>query len=127
MNTAFFKYENFYIKSGILLFLLYLLVSCAKDTDTGEVLPAWLQERIAADEKVIASDPQSGLDLGAWIQYTYQDSTYYEYHNLIMSSLPKVYNSDGIEVIFTTAEYTEYQQGKCCRKFVWKGKSYFED
>lgn len=33
MNTAFFKYENFYIKSGILLFLLYLLVSCAKEPD----------------------------------------------------------------------------------------------
>jgi hypothetical protein len=116
------------MRKFLLIFtLLALIASCSKDKDTSEQLPAWLQERIAADEKEIASNPQSGLDLGAWIQYTYQDSTFYEYHNLLMSSLPKVYHSDGTEVNFTSVEYTAYQQGKCCKKFVWKGKSYFED
>jgi hypothetical protein len=111
----------------VLFTFLALLASCAKDNDTAEALPAWLQERIDADEKEIAANPQSGLDLGAWIQYTYKDSVYFEYHNLLMSSLPKVYYSDGTEVSFTTVEYSAYQQGKCCKKFVWKGELYFED
>lgn len=111
----------------VLFILIALLASCAKDNDTAEALPAWLQERIDADEKEIASNPQSGLDLGAWLKYTYKESVYYEYHNLLMSSLPKVYHSDGTEVNFAQTEYADYQKGKCCKQFVWKGESYFED
>lgn len=111
----------------VLITFLALFASCAKDKNTAEELPAWLTEQIAADEKEIAANSQSGLDLGAWIQYTYKDSVYFEYHNLLMSSLPKVYHSDGTEVNFAGTEYTDYQKGKCCKKFVWKGKSYFED
>jgi hypothetical protein len=109
------------------LTLLIVLASCAKDKETASELPLWLQEAIAADEKEIAADPQSGKDLGAWIQYTYKDEVYFEYHNLLMSSLPKVYHFDSTEINYTLPEYTEYQNGKCCKKFVWKGKSYFED
>ena len=111
----------------VLFTFLALFSACAKDKDTAEELPAWLKERIAGDEKEIASDPQSGLDLGAWLKYSYDDQVYYEYHNLLMSSLPKVYHSDGTEVSFNQNEYTDYQKGKCCKQFVWKGKSYFED
>jgi hypothetical protein len=111
----------------VLFTFLAMFASCAKDNDTAEELPAWLTERIAADEKEIAADPQSGLDLGAWLKYSYKDSVYYEYHNLLMSSLPKVYHSDGTEVSFAGTEYADYQKGKCCKQFVWKGESYFED
>jgi hypothetical protein len=116
------------MKKLVILFALFsFLASCSKENDTSGKLPQWLQDRIAADEKEIAADPQSGKDLGAWIEYTYQDSTFFEYHNLLMSSLPKVYHFSGIEINYILPEYTEYQNGKCCKKFVWKGKSYIED
>ena len=86
-----------------------------------------MSERIAADEKEIAAEPNSDKDLGAWIAYTYDDSTYFEYHNLIMSSLPKVYYYSGTEMDFSQPVYTEYQSGKCCKKFIWKGKGYIID
>jgi len=110
-----------------LLAMVALLAACAKDKEKTTDLPQWLQEKIAADEKEIFADPQSGRDLGAWIQYTYEDNSYFEYHNLLMSSLPKVYHSDGSELDYSGTEYADYQIGKCCKKFIWKGKSYFED
>lgn len=111
----------------LILPLFFLISSCAKEKDSVNELPVWLQERIAADEEAIAADGQTGLDLGAWIQYTYKENIYFEYHNLIMSSLPKVYSFNGDQMPFDGSVYTEYQKAKCCKKFVWKGKSYFED
>jgi hypothetical protein len=104
-----------------------MLLSCSKEKDVTVDLPKWLQERITQDENEITSDPHSANALGAWIQYTFKDSHYYEYHNLLMSSFPKVYYYDGTEMNFALPIYTNYQNGKCCKKFVWKGKSYFED
>jgi hypothetical protein len=104
-----------------------ILISCSKDNEAVADLPKWLKEKIDADEKEITADPKSGKDLGAWIQYSYADAIYYEYHNLLMSSLPKVYRFDGSELNYAQIEYQDYQNEKCCKKFVWKGKSYFED
>ena len=113
----------------ILLILAFIsvLISCSKDNEVVVDLPQWLKEKIDADEKEIAADPNSGKDLGAWIQYSFKDLIYYEYHNLLMSSLPKVYRFDGTELNYALPEYQEYQNEKCCKNFVWKGKSYFED
>lgn len=111
----------------VVLTLIAVFAACGKDKETSDNLPAWLQGRISADEKEIAADPQSSKSLGAWIQYSYTDSTYFEYHNLIMSSLPKVYHFDSTEMNSTLPGYMVYQNGKCCKKFIWKGPSYFED
>lgn len=116
------------MRNSLLLFVLFsVLISCSKEKEIEVDLPKWLQERIAEDEKEIAANPQSGNELGAWIQYSYDGSVYFEYHNLLLSSFPKVYYFDGTEMNYALPVYTEYQQGKCCRKFVWKGKSYIED
>ena len=105
--------------------MFFILVSC-KEKEEGTELPAWLQEKISADETEIAADPQTYKILGAWIQYTYKHTTYFEYHNLIFSSLPKVYYYDGSEMNFAQPEYDTYQKGKCCKKIVWKGEGYFD-
>jgi len=114
-------------KIVFILALAFILASCTKEKDTTNDLPKWLQERIAADEKEIAANPQSGKDLGAWLQYGYSEEVYFEYHNLLMSSLPKVYHYDSTELNPALPEYSVYQQGKCCKKLVWKGKLYIED
>ncbi len=111
----------------ILLAIFSVMISCSKESKTTDDLPKWLQERIAADEKEISSNPQSGLDLAAWIRYEYNGAVYFEYHNLLLSSLPKVFNYDGTEMTYSLPEYENYQNGKCCKKFVWKGKLYIED
>jgi len=111
----------------LIVALFSVLISCSKETEITNDLPGWLQERIAEDEKEIAANPQSGNELGAWIQYSYDGSVYFEYHNLLLSSFPKVYSFVGTEMNFALPIYTEYQNGKCCKKFVWKGKSYIED
>lgn len=111
----------------VVLTLIAIFTACGKEKDTSDNLPAWLRGRITADESEIASDPQSSKSLGAWIQYEYHDSVYFEYHNLIMSSLPKVYQYDSTELNSSLPGYTEYQNWKCCKKFIWKGPSYFED
>lgn len=112
----------------LLFFLVVSVVcfSCTKEKETENNLPAWLQQRVLADEKEIATDPDSYLTLGAWIKYDYSQSVYFEYHNLLFSSMPKVYRYDGSDMGYALPEYIDYQKGKCCKKYVWKGKAYFE-
>lgn len=117
-----------YLKQSFFLFLLvFTISSCEKDylIPKGEV-PDWLKERIAQDEKEIELNPQSGLDIAAWIRYKYQSNYYFEYHNLLMSSMPPVYDYDGDIVIFNQDSYQKFHNDKCCKQFVWKGPSYIE-
>lgn len=111
----------------VVLIIFSVLAACSKDKEQADELPKWLQERISIDEDEIAADPQSYKTLGAWIRYNYSGAIYFEYHNLIFSSFPKVHNYDSTEMIYSGTEYTEYQKNKCCKKFVWKGSSYVED
>jgi len=112
-------------KYFFILAMILFLVSC-KEKEEGIVLPAWLQERIAADEKDISADHNTYKILGAWIQFRYNKSIYFEYHNLIFSSMPKVYYYDGTEMNFALPVYDEYQKGKCCKEIVWKGEGYID-
>jgi hypothetical protein len=109
-----------------ILVLFFCLVSCKKDNyliPSSEV-PKWIQERISHDEKVISSDPKSGLDIAAWIRYKYNSSYYFEYLNLLSSAGPEIYDSAGNKIKLYNEPYIDYSSKKCCRQFVWKGPSY---
>jgi len=109
--------------------LVFCLSACTKDPfliPTSEI-PKWLQDRITRDEKIIKSDPKSGLDITAWIRYKYNNSYYFEYHNMIWSSGPEYYDFDGNKILLINEPYLDYNSKKCCKKFVWKGPNYFGD
>jgi hypothetical protein len=112
---------------ALVLTLSVILISCGKDSlllPQGEI-PAWLKTRIAEDEAKIESDATSGLDLGAWMRYKYEGEYYFEYYNPIMSSLPPVFDYDGTQINYFEPPYLDFQEKKCCKKYVWKGPSYF--
>lgn len=112
-------------KSLLILVLISLLTGCSREGEEPNHLPPWLVEKITSDEKEIAADPDTYRTLGAWIQYRYKRSVYFEYHNLIFSSMPKVFYYDGSEMNFALPVYSDYQKGKCCKEIVWKGNAYF--
>lgn len=111
-----------------ILFLLSVIVfasSCEKNQIVpDDEVPGWLKTRIARDELTIASNPQSGLDIAAWIRYKYQKEYFFEYHNMLSSSFPNVYNYAGESVNYLIDPYTDYPDKKCCKQYVWKGSAY---
>ena len=113
----------------ILLLLLpaLLLISCEKDylVPASEV-PEWLEDRIAETEKEIRSNPKSGLDMCAWVRYTYEDDYYYEWINLLSSYLPHLYNQKGELMTFDSMDIDRYYDEKCCKQFIWKGANYID-
>jgi hypothetical protein len=115
------------MKNLVLFLCLFLLTSSCEKNQTvpDDEVPGWLKTRIAQDELTIASNPQSGLDIAAWIRYKYQKEYYFEYHNMLYSSLPPVYNYAGESVNFLSDPYINYQDKKCCKQYVWKGSAYY--
>jgi len=115
------------MKKVIIPFVLSLILfSCEKDKPVADDIPAWLKVRIAEDESKIEADSSSGLDIAAWIRYEYRGSFYYEYHNMLSSSGPKVYNSKGDQINYGIS-YMDYLADKCCKKYIWKGPAYIGD
>lgn len=110
----------------LVLSFLAILVSCNKETDNRSQLPQWLQDKITTEEAEIAANPTSVYILGAWMIYSYQGASFFEYHNNTFSSLPKVYYYDGTEMPYSGTIYTDYQEGKCCKQFIWKGADYVD-
>ncbi len=109
-----------------LLALVLLTVACEKSKTQDFEIPAWIQERINHDEEIIRSNPQSGLDIAAWIRYEYNSKLYYEYLNLLSSSGPEIYQNDGTKLQYADINIYEYQSEKCCRYYVWRGPSYID-
>lgn len=103
------------------------MISCEKDLllPDSEV-PDWLKERIANDEAIIQSNPQSGLDAAAWIRYRYDGNYYFEYLNLLSSAFPAIYSYEGVQTMTLFDNYQDFISGRCCKIYVWKGKSYTE-
>lgn len=112
---------------SIIFMLAVLTLSCENEllVHDSEV-PGWLKDRIANDEALIEASPQSGLDMAAWIRYRYDGSYYFEYYNVLSSSFPNIYNEGGIKVMSGYEEYQAFSSGRCCKTYVWKGKSYIE-
>jgi hypothetical protein len=113
-----------------LLFLLpaMLLISCERQyLLPSDEVPGWLKTRIAEIEDQINSNPRSGLDVGAWIRYEYKDQYYFEWHNLLSSSFPPIYDTTGDMMTFSWDSNDEYQTDKCCKKYIWKGSSWNDD
>ncbi len=111
----------------ILLILLpaLILVSCEKNyLVPGDEVPGWLKDRISDTEKEIRKNPHSGLDISAWIRYSYDNEYYFEYHNLLSSSFPPIYNYRGDMMTFSWDSNDAYQKDKCCKEYIWKGPSW---
>ncbi|MBK9389187.1 MAG: hypothetical protein IPN68_02975 [Bacteroidetes bacterium] len=110
--------------------LLIFLVSCEKSSDyliPESEVPEWLKTSIAQDKKTLESDPRSSLNISAWIRTEYKGDYYFEFINLLSSAGPRTYKSDGTEFMYTDNGFMDYQSGKCCKKYVWKGPDYFGD
>ena len=111
-----------------LLVIVSLAYSCQKNELVPEdEIPNWLKERIAQDELAIEDDPQSGLDMAAWIRYKFEKRYYFEYYNMYSSSLPINYTYEGVVMSYSSTVYDEYLDNRCCKRYVWKGPSYIGD
>ena len=121
--------ENAMKMKKLMLFLLpaVLLISCERDKLLpSDELPGWLKQRIADIEVQMSENPGTGFAVSAWIRYSWNDEYYYEWHNLISSSFPPIYDADGDMMAFAWDSNDEYQNGKCCKVYVWKGPSWNE-
>jgi len=90
-------------------------------------MPDWLRQQIVEIEDQIRENPRSGLNISAWIRYTYNHEYYYEWHNLLSSSFPPIYDFDGTQMYFRWDNNDNYQKGKCCREYIWKGPSWSDE
>ncbi len=109
-------------------FFSFFLSSCTEDPYLvpASEIPKWLQDRITQDEKVLKSDPDAGPSITSWIRYEYNESWYFEFHNMVWSSGPWYYDFDG-NLLKEPAFYLDYNLNKCCKKLVWKGPNYIGD
>ena len=112
-----------------LLFYILFLTSCEKGLDfliPSSEVPVWLKVRIAIDEKIIESDPQSGLEISAWIRYKFDGEYFFEYRNGFSSLGPEKFSYNGVKIMLNQEPYLNFERDKCCRQFVWKGPSYID-
>lgn len=108
--------------------LAFLLLSCEKKADfliPESEIPNWLKTKIVSDESTLKSNPESSISISAWIRYEYGGDYYYEFINLLSSAGPMVFKSDSTEFNYREVNFFDYQSGKCCKRYVWKGPSYF--
>ncbi len=122
-------YPSCHMKRVLLLLLpLMLLTACEKQylVPSGDV-PGWLKEIIREAEAGEGTSSIYASDMGAWIRYKYDGNYYYEWVNPVMSSFPPVYDHDGRLFTMDQDEYAMYQNGKCCKKYVWKGSAFPDD
>lgn len=111
------------------LFLLaFLLCSCEKDYLVPESeLPQWLKTTIQEHEKAIEESTKGWPAMGAWKRARWDETYYYEYYNLLLSSMPRPISHSGDTLdVWVGDTNTDYHKEKCCSAFVWKGPDYFD-
>ena len=117
------------MKKFLLLLILSLtFFSCEKEYLIPEnEVPEWLKAEIKQDEKIIKESPKLMNAHGAWLRYKWQEEYYFEYHNMLSSSLIMPISATGDTLHFSPGDIsTEYYKEKCCRQYVWKGPNYKE-
>ncbi len=108
----------------ILLLFSFMSFSCEKENLVPATeIPNWLKDRIAQDEKDIESGNRPDLENAALVRFIYLENYYFEYHNLVRSSLYQIYDWDGKSHPFNQEELTKYEIEKCCKQYPWKGSS----
>lgn len=106
------------------LFMIIALVACREKVYTDADEPEWLKLRIASDEQMIRSNPQSGLDAAAWLRFEWESSYYYDYVNLNNSGGPETYTYEGQKISFSADQLAAYKAERCCEHVVWRGAKY---
>ena len=117
---------DFMKKLFVVFSFAVFLLACEKDNTFSESdIPDWLKSKISESEEIIESNPNSVASITAWLRFKYNGVYYYEFENPLSSAYREVYTSDGTPLISTDPIFFDYQFDKCCRKYVWKGPSYF--
>ena len=110
-------------KIALLFAVSFVLFSCEKDDFIPtEELPGWLVSKIQSDEQFIEESPHSYPAWGVWVRFEWNSEFYYEYWNILSSSLtyPISHSGDTLEYLTKEAD-SEYMLERCCQKYVWKG------
>ena len=118
----------------VLISFSLLIISCQKDSllKSSEI-PDWLKDRIAQDEEIIRTNPQSGLQSGAWFRYKNAEGYYFGYINNLSSAFQPLYDFNGDQIIFggnnedfDEDSYRAFYNSLCCKVVVWKGEAYID-
>ena len=111
-----------------LLLLASLLLSCEKEKMVPEdEWPQWLRTTIEEHESFIRANPKSSAAVGAWKRTTWDRVYYYEYYNLLSSSMPIAisHSGDTLETYVGDPD-SDYDKEKCCGTWVWKGPDFID-
>jgi hypothetical protein len=113
-------------KIALLLILCVIFISCEKDyLIPAKEVPEWLKSKIRQDEKTIKDSPQNMKSYGGWLRYKWQDEYYFEYHNVLSSSMPQPVSAMGDTLhIYVFDTTSDYYNTKCCMEYVWKGPDF---
>ena len=111
-----------------LLLLASLLLSCEKENLVPEdEWPQWLRTTIEEHESFIQANPKSSAAVGAWKRTTWNRVYYYEYYNLLSSSMPIAISHSGDTLdTYVGDTDSDYHQEKCCGIWVWKGPRFID-
>lgn len=115
-------------KAALMFFISLIFFSCEKEKNyliPANEIPEWLKTKISQDEMKIQQNPKYMTSWGAWIRYRWQNTNYFEYHNILSSSsIAPV--SEGGDTLYYGATNLNYDKEKCCKEYVWKAPKYTE-
>jgi len=122
------KKSRFFHSTLLLLLLTLLSASCEKQYLVPESeLPGWLKDNIQEQVQSIQENPKGMAATGAWKRARWNKEFYYEYHNPLLSSMPRPISHSGDTLkVWVGDTDTDYYKEKCCTSWVWKGPDYID-